>query len=128
MSAKKTNKGVKGVTTEDLKTLKLVNMNPFELHPDFYNQPIHLTPEEMSDPREALRDIFLSTTLLEMRQHLWKMVEACIGTVDPGAFETGEQRQDLLLAWHDVERALEAALLLSGSGRAKASPPAKKCA
>ncbi|MET0392735.1 MAG: hypothetical protein ABW019_06320 [Chitinophagaceae bacterium] len=104
-------------------------MNPFELHPEFYNQPIHLTPEEMSDPREALRDIFLSTTLCEMRQHLWKMVEACIGTVDPGAFETGEQRQDLLLTWHDLERALEAALLLSCSGKGtKTTPPAKKTA
>ncbi|MET0391977.1 MAG: hypothetical protein ABW019_02500 [Chitinophagaceae bacterium] len=88
-------------------------MNPFELHPEFYDQPIHLTPEEMSDPRQALRDIFFSTALWEMRQYLWKMVEACIGTPDPGAFETNEQRENLLLAYYDLERALDAAALLA---------------
>lgn len=103
-------------------------MNPFELHPEFYNQPIRLDKHEMSDPGEALRDIFLSTTLPEMRQALWKMVEACIGTPDESAFETPEQRQNLLLAWQDMEKALEAASLLSGGGKQgnKTTPPAKK--
>lgn len=88
-------------------------MNSLQLHPEFYSQPIHLSPEEMNDPKDTLRDIFAGTSLLEMRQQLWKMVEACIGTPDPDAFETGEQRQNILLTYHDIERVLEAALLLS---------------
>ena len=88
-------------------------MNPFELHPEFYDQPIHLTPEEMSDPRATLREIFSQTSLSEMRRDLWKMVEACVGTPDPGTIETPEQRQDILMTYYEVERALDAAALLA---------------
>ena len=87
-------------------------MSAFEYHPEFYSRPIRLSPEEMNDPWTALRDVFIGTSLCEMRKVLWKMVEACVGTADPGAFETAEQRQNVLLAYHDMERALEAAWLL----------------
>jgi hypothetical protein len=102
-------------------------MEHFEYHPDFYGRPIRLDKNEMSDPREALRNTFLSTSLLEMRQALWKMAEACVGTPDQSAFETPEQRQNLLLAYQDIEKALEAGWLLSGRGHdSQTTPPVKQ--
>jgi hypothetical protein len=88
-------------------------MEPFELHPDFYNRPIRLNEEEKADPQDVLRSFFINNPLSAIRQALWKMVEACVGTPNEMAFETGELRENLLLFYAQLEQALEAALLLS---------------
>jgi hypothetical protein len=95
-------------------------MEPFELHPDFYDRPIRLTEEEMADPLAVLRFFFSGTPLSETRQMLWDMVTASLRIRDCLAFETPEQRENLLLLYHDIERALEAAWLISEQTRCKA--------
>jgi hypothetical protein len=89
-------------------------MDPFVLHPDFYNRPIRLTEEEMANAPEVLRRFFAGTSLSETRGLLWKMVEACVGHPNEMAFETPDLRQNVLLLYYDLERALEAAWLLCG--------------
>lgn len=87
-------------------------MTPFKLHPDFYNRPIRLTEEEKANPLEVLRIFFVETNLSEIRSELWQVVATC-ASVQDSVFDDPIKRQNLLILYREVERALEAALLLS---------------
>lgn len=102
-------------------------MTHFTLHPQFYNRPIRLSEEEQDDPQDVLHGFFINNPLSAIRETLWKMMEACIGTPDELAFETPENRENLLLFYDELEQALEAALLVNeqwpGRKKNKAAKP-----
>ena len=87
-------------------------MIPFSLHPQFYNRPILLSTEEQAAPLAVLQDFFTLNRLCELRGMLWQLVQAGLSARDT-IFDSAVERQNLLGIYEDLERALEAAFLLS---------------
>lgn len=87
-------------------------MNHFQNHPVFYNRPIRLSEAEQVNPLEVLQDFFFCNRLHELRQLLWNVVTNSLCVPD-SVFDKAAERQNLLGLYRDLERALEAALLLS---------------
>lgn len=87
-------------------------MTPFETHPAFYNRPIRLSTEETATPLQVLQDFFQNCPLGETRRLLWQVVEAALALPD-SAFDDASERRTLLWLYRELERVLEAALLLS---------------
>lgn len=86
-------------------------MNYFQTHPAFYNEPIRLSEEEKGEPLETLRSFFENCPLSQIRQLLWHMVETSLA-VPYSVFDHATERQTLLWFYRELERALEAGLLL----------------
>lgn len=59
---------------------KLFAMNNFNLHSKFYNQPILLTEEEKKDPLPVIRRFFEDVKLVEVRIHLYNLLEVALIT------------------------------------------------
>jgi hypothetical protein len=53
-------------------------MHNFELHPEFYNQPILLTEEEKQDPLSVIREFFDDVKLIEVRKHVYNLLEVAL--------------------------------------------------
>ncbi|MET0392736.1 MAG: hypothetical protein ABW019_06325 [Chitinophagaceae bacterium] len=86
-------------------------MTPFSLHPHFYNQPIRLRPEEAAAPQQVLQEFFEVFPLADTRRLLWLAVEAALSQPH-SPFDDAAERQSLLWLYHQLERMLEAGLLL----------------
>lgn len=87
-------------------------MNHFQNHPVFYNRPIRLSEEEQANPLEVLQDFFFCNRLHDIRDLLWNMVVNSLYVPD-SVFDKARERQNLLGLYRDLERVLEAALVLS---------------
>jgi len=87
-------------------------MNHFQNHPVFYNRPIRLSEEEQANPLEVLQDFFFCNRLHDIRDLLWNMVTNSLYVPD-SVFDKAAERQGMLGLYHDLERVLEAALLLT---------------
>jgi len=87
-------------------------MNSFQLHPDFYNRPIQLSPGEQTKPMEILRNFFDNCPLATVRKTLWQMVETALA-VPYSVYDNAGERQSLLWFYRELEMALEAGWLLS---------------
>lgn len=97
-------------------SLTLSFMNPFQSHPDFYNRPIRLSPEE-TEPLEVLQSFFQNCPLAEVRRILWQMVETSL-VVPYSVFDEAGHRQTLLWFYRELETVLEAGWLLCETKRA----------
>jgi hypothetical protein len=86
-------------------------MSPFQLHSEFYNQPIQLTEEQQHEPSNVLDDFFTDYSLSEVRDILNTNAEVCI-TCDIHPYDAGEKRADLLQFQKKLELLLEAAFLI----------------
>jgi hypothetical protein len=82
-------------------------MNHFLNRPDIYNQPIRLTNE---NPQEVIENFFLDFHLVDVRQELWNMVEACLTTNHPNYSES-KSRDTLLYFYFHLEELIEAAYI-----------------
>ena len=72
--------------------------------------PLNLSPEQMEDPKEALRSFFTTWSLDEMRNVLWDVFSRSL-TVDDD--EMGPfSRKALLFYYEEIVQVLEAACLL----------------
>jgi len=91
-------------------------MTPFELHPDFYNQPIRLDDAEKAEPLEVLQDFFNHCAFTDIRRLLWLMTEASLARPN-SAFDNASERQTLLWFYRSLETVLEAARLLCEKNR-----------
>lgn len=89
-------------------------MNPFESHPDFFNQPLRLSEEEKEQPLETLRDFFDNCPLSTVRKILWNMVETSL-SLPHSVYDDAGERRYLLWFYRQLEATLEASLLLSAS-------------
>jgi hypothetical protein len=86
-------------------------MSPFQLHSEFYNQPIQLTEEQHGNPSNVLDDFFTDYSLSEVRDILSSNAEVCL-TCDIHPYDAGEKRADFLQFQKKLELLLEAAFLL----------------
>lgn len=55
-------------------------MHNFNLHSEFYNQPILLTEEEKQDPLPVIRQFCEDMKLFEVRIHLYNLFEVALTT------------------------------------------------
>lgn len=90
-------------------------MTPYALHPAFYNQPIRLRPEEAAAPQQVLQEFFEVFPLADARRLLWLAVEAAL-SLPHSPFDAAEERQSLLWLYHQLERVLEAGMLVGQGG------------
>jgi hypothetical protein len=78
---------------------------------ELFDTILHLKEDERRDPMLAIERFFDDYRLHECRHHLWTMVETCL-TTDNAGFSDAEERSNLLLHYRDLERFLEAGVLL----------------
>lgn len=70
-------------------------MQNFELHPEFYNQPILLTEEEKQDPLSVIHEFFGDVKLVEVRIHLYNLLEMAL--VAPNSINAEASDRDTVL-------------------------------
>jgi hypothetical protein len=87
-------------------------MTHFQLHSEFFNQPIPLTEEQHEKPSTVLDDFFIDYSLSEVRDILSTNAEVCL-TCDIHPYDAGEKRADLLQFQKKLELLLEAAFLIA---------------
>jgi hypothetical protein len=91
---------VSGLFTAQIKVMSIYTDNP-----NVFNQPLRLSIEERSNPRQVFTEFFVDYSLSECRDWLSRIVNTCLTSYDV-EFNDPDKRDDLL---HFVER-LEAIL------------------
>lgn len=86
-------------------------MHKFELHPEFYNEPMLLTEEEEQDPLSVIREFFGDVKLLEVRIHLHNLLEVAL-TRAYTIYDEANERDAILCFTKQLEKMIEATTLL----------------
>lgn len=87
-------------------------MQNFNLHPDFYNQPINLNQEEFSNPKDVIFEFFSDIKLIEVRYHFSKLLETAL-TGNLEIYANPEDRDTVLYVTRRLEKLIEAAWLIN---------------
>lgn len=87
-------------------------MHNFNLHSDFYNQPILLTEEEIQDPSPVIRQFFEDVKLVEVRIHLYNLLEVALTTGNT-IYEDACERDAIVSFIKQLEKMLEAIIIHS---------------
>lgn len=82
-------------------------MNNFELHPEFYNQPVLLTEEEKNDPLPVIKQFFDDVKLVEVRMHLHNLLEVAL-TRPNTIYDEASERDAVVCFVKQLERVTEA--------------------
>ncbi len=82
-------------------------MHTFELHPEFYNQPILLTEEEKQDPLSVIREFFEDVKLIEVRIHLYNLLEVALTTPNT-IYDDASERDAVLCFIKCLEKIVDA--------------------
>jgi hypothetical protein len=88
-----------------------MNRFMFVLHPEIFNSPVLISNTEAA-ANETLWEFFTDNRLNMVRYYLWDMAEVCI-TAENEIFADHNERANLLQRVKDIEKVLEAALILS---------------
>jgi hypothetical protein len=91
-------------------TAKILTMNDFDLHPEFYNYPISLTTEEQHDPLIVIRTFIEDLTFIEVRIQLYRLLEVVL-TKDDTIYDDVNRRDAALYFSKRLERIIEATFL-----------------
>ena len=86
-------------------------MSPNIEHDHFYDEPVRLSENEIDRPISVLLDFFSKISLREIRLFFDDVSETCLVT-DIGPFRLGEQRSKLISTRRDIERVMEACMVL----------------
>jgi ribosome biogenesis protein Nip4 len=87
-------------------------MQPFDLHPEFYNQPIWLSEEEKKDPLSVMREFFGDVKLGEVRQHIVNLLEVALAS-DNSIYADARERDAVMCFVKQLEKAIEAMSVLN---------------
>lgn len=90
---------------------KFITMQPFDLHPEFYNKPILLTEEELANPMIVVRQFFDDYHLIEVRKHLHCLLKVAI-TCNNDLYAEASERDAIVCFCERVEKLAEALKLL----------------
>lgn len=87
-------------------------MRSLNNHPEWHNQPLRLSEEELKKPRLIIENFFECYNLQEVRQMLWNwMVE--IVSSSRSISQEGQQRNDHIYFYEKMESLVEAAFLIN---------------
>jgi hypothetical protein len=87
-------------------------MHNFELHPEFYNQPILLTEEEKKYLLLVIKKFFGDVTLVEVRKHLHNLLEVAL-TRPNTIYDDASERDTVLYLIKQLEKVIEMAWLVN---------------
>lgn len=79
-------------------------------HPEHFDRPLRLTPEQLEKPLAVLRNFFQNAHLSETRETLWKLVETVL-SIKNSSFDEAEARSHLLWFYKELETMIEAAFV-----------------
>jgi hypothetical protein len=86
-------------------------MKTYNKHPQWYNQPLRLTDEQLDNPLLVLDDFFQCFHLNETREILWQWLTAIISS--PGSISSEPlERSNHLYFYEKIEEVIEAAFIL----------------
>ena len=91
--------------------VKQFAMHHFNLHSDFYNQPVQLTEGEKLDPLPVIRQFFEDVKLVEVRIHLYNLLEVALTTPNT-IYDEASERDAIVFFVKQLEKMGEAACLL----------------
>lgn len=94
-----------------------MDMSPFLEQKELFDRVLLLGEEEVREPMIVFERYFSDYRLHECRYILWSMVETCLTTENTEYCDPGE-RANLLLNYRNLERILEAGILLLKKHRA----------
>ncbi|MEA3425103.1 MAG: hypothetical protein U9R46_02530 [Bacteroidota bacterium] len=83
-------------------------MHHFNLHSEFYNQPILLTEEEKQDPLPVIKRFFEDVKLVEVRIHLYDLLEVALTTPNT-IYDEASKRDAVLCFVKQLEKLMEVA-------------------
>ena len=86
-------------------------MSQFLEQKELFDKVLLLEDHEMREPMCVLEQFFADYRLHECRYFLWAMVETCL-TTDNTEFSDPAERASLLMNYKNLERLLEAGILL----------------
>ncbi|HJV19998.1 MAG TPA: hypothetical protein VJ552_09000 [Sediminibacterium sp.] len=86
-------------------------MQSFDLHPEFYSQPIWLTQEEKQDPMAVIKQFFDDLKLIEVRQHLVNLLEVALAS-DNSIYSDTRERDAVMCFCKQLEKLVEAVVIL----------------
>jgi hypothetical protein len=84
------------------------------LHAEFYNQPILLTEEEKQDPLPVIKRFFEDVKLVEVRTHLYNLLEVPLTTPNT-IYDEASERDTVLCCVKQLEKVIEIAYILQKS-------------
>lgn len=87
-------------------------MHNFILHSEFYNQPILLTEEEKQDPLPVIRRFFEDVKLVEVRTHLYNLLEVALTTPNT-IYDDASERDAVICFVKQFEKMIEAIFLFN---------------
>lgn len=87
-------------------------MQPFDLHPEFYNQPIWLTEEEKLQPMIVIKQFFEDVKLIEVKQLLSSLLEVAL-TRSNTIYDEASERDAVLCFCKRLEKMTEAANVIA---------------
>lgn len=90
-------------------------MHNFELHPEFYNQPILLTEEEKKDPSTVIKQFFEDVKLVEVRIRLHNLLEVALTRTNT-IYDDASERDAVLYFVEQLEYVIEYASLTDKLG------------
>lgn len=90
---------------------KPLAMHNFELHPEFYNQPILLTEEETKDPSSVIKQFFEDIKLIEVRIQLHNLLEAAL-TRPNTIYDDASERDTVVCFVKQLEKVIDATSML----------------
>ncbi|WP_037360740.1 hypothetical protein [Asinibacterium sp. OR53] len=87
-------------------------MQPFDLHPEFYSQPIWLTQEEKENPMAVIKQFFEDVKLIEVRGYLNNLLEVALTTPN-NIYDDSRERDAVLCFIKQLEKMVEAVPLIT---------------
>jgi hypothetical protein len=88
-------------------------MNFFDEHSEFFNKPVKLYPDQISNPTKVIKDFFGDFTLTDVRVYLHKVVE-CALTSNNSQFMVAKERSEIYHFAQRLEELAGAAYLVKG--------------
>lgn len=85
-------------------------MHNFNLHSEFYNQPILLTEEEKRDPLSVIKRFLEDVKLLEVRIHLYNLLKVALTTPNT-IYDEASERDAVVCFVKQLEKMVEAAFV-----------------
>lgn len=86
-------------------------MQPFDLNPEFYSQPIWLTQEEKENPIAVIKQFFEDVKLIEVREYLHNLLEIALTTPN-NIYDDARERDAVICFCRQLEKMVEAVQLL----------------